>query len=178
MKGKLRVNLYIRASELRVLGDEGENLGVLPLKEALAIAQARGVDLIEVAPEANPPVAKLMEYGKYLYLESKKEKKMRAGAKPSETKAIQIKVATGEHDLELKAKQASKWLTEGHRIKVELYLSGRAKYQEEKFLRDRLDRVLKFITVPYRMAEEVKRGPKGLALVIEREKKVSQYENK
>lgn len=179
MKGKLRTNSHIRAAELRVLGDEGENLGVLPLSEALAIASQRGVDLIEIAPEAKPPVAKLMEYGKYLYLESKKEKKMRAGAKPTETKAIQIKVATGEHDLGLKAKQASKWLAEGHRIKVELFLSGRAKYQEEQFLRERLDRVLKFITVPYRMAEAVKRGPKGLVLVIEREKKTqNENENK
>lgn len=168
MKVKVRTNLYIRAAELRVLDEEGENLGVLSLKEALAIAQSKGLDLIEVAPDAKPPVAKIMEYGKYLYLESKKDKKMRAGAKPTETKAIQIKVATGEHDLELKAKQASKWLTEGHRIKVELYLSGRAKYLQEAFLKERLDRVLKFITEPYKVAEEPKKGPKGLALVIER----------
>ncbi len=144
---------------------------MLPLKEALKLAQDRGVDLIEVVPDAKPPVAKIMEYGKYVYLQNKKDKKARSGAKPSETKAIQIKVATGEHDLELKAKQASKWLTEGHRIKVELYLSGRAKYQEEAFLRERLDRVLKFITEPFKIAEAVKRNPKGLALVIERDKK-------
>jgi translation initiation factor IF-3 len=133
------------------------------------MAKDRGVDLIEVVPDSKPPVAKLMEYGKYVYMESKKAKKMRAGAKPTETKAIQIKVATGEHDLELKAKNASKWLAEGHRIKVELYLSGRAKYQEEQFLRERLDRVLRFITEPFKIAEAPKKGPKGLALVIERD---------
>ena len=171
LKVKVRTNLYIRSAELRVLDEEGQNLGVLPLKEALSIAQSRGLDLIEIAPDAKPPVAKIMEYGKYLYLESKKEKKMRAGAKPTETKAIQIKVATGEHDLDLKAKQASKWLADGHRIKVELYLSGRAKYLEEKFLKERLDRVLKFITEPFKIAEEPKKGPKGLAIVIERAKK-------
>lgn len=170
MKDKVRTNQYIRAVELRVLDEEGQNLGVLPLKEALTLAKSRGLDLIEIAPNANPPIAKIMEYGKYLYLESKKEKKMKAGAKRTETKAIQIKVATGEHDLELKAKQASKWLAEGHRIKVELYLSGRAKFQNEAFLKDRLDRVLKFITEPFKIAEEPKRGPKGLALVIEKEK--------
>ena len=170
MKARVRTNLQIRAAELRVLTDEGENLGVLPLKEALALAQSRGLDLIEVAPDANPPVAKIMEFGKYQYLENKKDKKIKAGAKRTETKAIQIKVATGEHDLQLKAKQASNWLKEGHRIKVELYLSGRTKYQDEKFLRERLDRILQFITEPYKVAEEPKRGPKGLALVIEKAK--------
>lgn len=168
MKQRVRTNLYIRATELRVLDEEGQNLGVLPLKEALALAQSRGLDLIETGPNAIPPIAKIMEYGKYLYLESKKEKKMKAGAKRTETKSIQIKVATGEHDLELKAKQASKWLAEGHRIKVELYLSGRTKYQEQTFLKERLDRVLHFITEPFKVAEEPKKGPKGLALVIER----------
>ena len=154
-----------------MLDEEGGNLGVLPLKEALKLAQDRGLDLIETGPNAAPPIAKIMEYGKYLYLESKKEKKMKAGAKRTETKAIQIKVATGEHDLELKAKQATKWLQEGHRIKVELYLSGRTKYQEQTFLKERLDRVLHFITEPFKIAEEPKRGPKGLALVIERDTK-------
>ncbi|MBP7804800.1 MAG: translation initiation factor IF-3 [Candidatus Pacebacteria bacterium] len=168
MKIRAKTNQYIRATELRVITEDGDTLGVLSLKDALAAAQARGLDLIETGPNAVPPIAKIMEYGKYLYLENKKEKKMKAGAKRTETKAIQIKVATGEHDLELKAKQASKWLAEGHRIKVELYLSGRTKYQEEKFLKERLDRVLRFITEPYKVAEEPKRGPKGLALVIER----------
>jgi translation initiation factor IF-3 len=168
LKARVRTNLQIRATELRVLTDEGENLGLLSLKDALAMAQSRGLDLIEVAPDAKPPVAKIMEYGKYLYLENKKEKKIKAGSKRTETKSIQIKVATGEHDLQLKAKQASKWLAEGHRIKVELYLSGRTKYQDDKFLRERLDRVLLFITEPYKIAEETKRGPKGLSLVIEK----------
>lgn len=145
----------------------------MPLADALKLAQDRGVDLIEIAPEAKPPIAKIMEYGKYVYLKNKKDKKARSGSKPSETKIIQVKVATGEHDLELKAKQASKWLAEGHRIKVELYLSGRSKYQEETFLRERLDRVLKFITEPFKIAEAVKKNPKGLAMVIERDKKPS-----
>jgi len=171
LKNRERTNLYIRAAELRVLDEEGENLGVMATKDALKLAQDRGVDLIEIAPDAKPPIAKIMEYGKYVYLQNKKDKKARSGAKPSETKSIQIKVATGEHDLELKAKNAAKWLKEGHRIKVELYLSGRAKYQEEAFLRERLDRVLKFITEPFKIAEAVKRNPKGLALVIERDKK-------
>jgi translation initiation factor IF-3 len=166
---KERINNQIRAKELRVLVEDGDNLGVLPFADALAKAQELGLDLIEISPNALPPVAKIMDYGKYLYMESKKAKKIRAGAKTSETKAIQIKVGTGDHDLELKAKTASKWLAEGHRIKVELYLSGRAKYMADAFLKERLDRVLKLITENYKISDPAKRGPKGLQLTIERD---------
>ncbi len=148
-------------------------------KDALARAKSVGLDLIEVAPNATPPVAKIADNGKYQYAEAKKAKKMRAGAKATETKSIQVKVGTGEHDLELKAKNASAWLAEGHRIKVELFLAGRTKYMDEKFLRERLDRVLKLITQSFKIAEEVKRGPKGLQLTIEKDnaKKVKPEEN-
>ena len=166
---KERINNQIRALELRVILEEGENLGVISTKEALAKAQELGLDLIEVSPNALPPVAKIMDYGKYQYLEAKKAKKITAGAKTSETTSIQVKIGTGDHDLELKARTASKWLAEGHRIKVELYLSGRTKYMEEKFLRERLDRVLKLITENYKISDPAKRGPKGLALTIEKD---------
>jgi translation initiation factor IF-3 len=166
-----RINNQIRASELRVIGDAGENLGVLPFKEALALAQERGLDLIEVSPGANPPVAKIADYGKYHYEQNKKAKKAKAGVKTSETKSIQVKVGTGDHDLELKAKTASKWLAEGHRIKVELYLAGRTKYMAENFLKERLDRVLNLITEQFKIAEPLKKGPKGMMLTIERDTK-------
>ncbi len=149
---------------------EGETRGVMKLADALALAETEGVDLIEIAPMANPPIAKLMEWGKYQYEIKKKLQKARTGAKPSETKSIQIKIGTGDHDLDLKAKTASKWLKEGHRIKVELFLRGRSKGMEEKFLKERLDRVLHFITEHYKIAEPHKRSPKGLAIVIERDK--------
>ncbi len=164
-----RINHQIKASELRVVDESGANLGVMSLSAALMAAEAAGADLIEISPSAVPPVAKIMDYGKYQYTESKKAKKMKANAKTSETKAIQVKVGTGDHDLELKATTASKWLAEGHRIRVELFLSGRSKYMDEKFLRERLDRVLKLITENYKIAEPVKRGPKGLMLTIERD---------
>jgi len=140
----------------------------LSLSEALTLAGDKGLDLIEISPNANPPVAKIMDFGKYQYEASKKLKKARAGAKPTETKSIQIKIGTGDHDLGLKAATASKWLKEGHRIKVELFLSGRAKYLDEKFLKTRLDRVLHLITEEYKIGESYKRGPKGLTVTIEK----------
>lgn len=166
---KERINNQIRAAELRVIGSEGQNLGIIPLSEALEQARNAGMDLIEISPNAVPPIAKIMDFGKYQYEQNKKQKKARAGAKPTETKSIQVKVATGDHDLELKAKTASKWLKEGHRIKVELFLSGRAKYLNENFLRERLDRVLHLITENFKVAEPIKKGPKGLMLTIERD---------
>lgn len=163
-----RINNQIRAKELRVIDSENQNLGVLSIKEALELAESKGLDLIEISPNANPPVGKIMEFGKYQYEASKKLKKAKAGAKPTETKSIQIKIGTGDHDLELKAKTASKWLREGHRIKIELFLSGRAKYMDEKFLRERLDRVLHLMTEDYKISDSYKRGPKGLFITIEK----------
>jgi translation initiation factor IF-3 len=167
---KERINKQIRADELRVVDAEGENKGVMSLVDALSLAESLGVDLIETGPNARPPIAKLMEYGKYQYEQKKKLQKAKAGAKTTETKSIQIKVGTGDHDLEMKARTASKWLKEGHRIKVELFLRGRSKGMDEPFLKERLDRVLHFVTEHYKIAEPHKRSPKGLAIVIERDK--------
>lgn len=168
---KERINNQIRAVDVRVIGGQGENLGVMNTKEAIALAKSQGLDLIEISPNAVPPIAKIMDYGKFQYEQNKKQKKARAGAKPTETKSVQIKIGTGDHDLELKARNASKWLKEGHRIKVELYLSGRAKYMQEAFLKERLGRILHLITEDYKVAEDYKKGPKGMVITIERDRK-------
>ena len=165
-----RINNQIRAHELRVIDSENQNLGVLSIKDALELAQSKGLDLIEISPNANPPIAKIMDFGKYQYEANKKLKKAKAGAKPTETKSVQVKIGTGDHDLELKAKTASKWLKEGHRIKIELFLSGRTKYMDEKFLKERLDRILHLITENYKISDTYKRGPKGLFITIEKAK--------
>ena len=166
---QIRINNQIRATELRVIDADGTNLGQITTKEALEIAQRQELDLIEISPLANPPVAKIMNYGKFMYELNKKAKKAKAGAKATETKSIQVKVGTGDGDLAQKAKRASTWLKEGHRIKVELFLKGRTKYLDESFLKDRLDRVLHLITEQYKIAEPLKKVPKGLMLTIERE---------
>jgi translation initiation factor IF-3 len=166
-----RINNQIRAAEIRVLSNTGENLGVLSLKEALALAEKEGLDLIEISPSALPPIAKIADYGKYQYEQNKKQKKAKQGAHATETKSIQIKIGTGDNDLSLKARKASQWLLEGHRIKVELFLSGRSKYMPEQFLKERLDRVLHLITENFKVAEPYKRGPKGPMITIERDKK-------
>ncbi len=166
---RLRINNEIRARELRVIGAQGENLGVLSLAEALEAAKRASLDLIEISPAAVPPVAKIADYGRFEYERSKKEKAVKSKAKVSETKEVQIKVGTGEHDMLLKARKAAEWLTEGHRVRAELFLKGRYKGMEEAFLKDRLEKFLHRIPYAYKIAEPVTRSPKGFAGVIERD---------
>lgn len=165
---KIRINHQIRATELRIIGPDGSNMGVMSLKEALEKANELALDLIEISPNANPPVAKITDYGKFQYDERKKEKNTRTKSKTVETKNIQVKVGTGDHDLGLKARKASKWLQDGNRVKIDLFLVGRLKFMDIKFLKERLERVLKLITVDYKTAEEPKKSPKGLTVVIEK----------
>jgi translation initiation factor IF-3 len=153
---------------LRVITAEGENLGVISLTQALAEAQKRGTDLIEISPTAVPPVAKIMDYGKYVYDEKKKAKEAKAKVQTTEVKNIQVKIGTGEHDLELKARKISEWLGEGNRVKVDLFLVGRSKYMDFNFLKERLERVLKLITVEYKIAQDAIKGPKGLTIYVEK----------
>lgn len=167
---RVRINEAIRVPELRVIGENGDNYGVISTKEALEKARELGLDLIEISPNAQPPVAKIMDYGKYQYDENKKLKAQKARVQVVETKSMQVKVATGDNDLMLKAKKASEWLAEGHRIKIDLFLSGRLKYMDEKFLRERLDRLLVLISTPYRVSDPIKKSPKGLTMVIEKAK--------
>ncbi|HEU4677268.1 MAG TPA: translation initiation factor IF-3 [Candidatus Paceibacterota bacterium] len=165
---RVLINQQIRARELRVIDAEGENRGVISKEEALKLAEEAGLDLIEISPMANPPVAKIMDFGKYQYELKKKAKEVKAKSHVTETKSLQVKIGTGEHDLALKAKRAAGWLEEGHRVKIDLFLWGRYKYMDEAFLKERLGRFLKIIPAEYRIADEIKKSPKGFSTTIER----------
>ncbi|MBX4181348.1 translation initiation factor IF-3 [Candidatus Parcubacteria bacterium] len=162
-----RINQQIRSSELRVIGPKGENFGVLTLEEALKRSIDLGLDLIEISPTATPPVAKIADFGKYLYEENKKSKTAKK-SHSVEVKTVQVKLGTGENDLSLKAKKASEWLSEGNRVKVDLFLPGRAKYLDEKFLKERIERMLKLVSVDYKIASHPVKSPKGMTVIIER----------
>lgn len=168
MNIRVRINNQIRATELRVITEDGQNLGILSATEALRKAQEMNLDLIEISPNAIPPVAKIMDYGKFQYTEKKKIKETKSKIQNIEIKSIQVKIGTDEHDLLLKAGKASEWLKEGHRVKLNLFLAGRAKYLNQEFLKGRMDRMLKLITEEYKIAEPATKGPKGLTITIER----------
>ncbi len=165
---RVRINQSIKAKELRVIGALGENLGVIPTRDAQKLADDANLDLIEISPTAVPPVAKIMDYGKYQYELKKKAKEVKAKSHVTETKGVQVKIGTGDHDLSLKAKRVAEWLTEGHRVKIDLFLWGRYKYMEESFLKERLERFLKIVPAEYKIADEIKRSPKGFSTTLER----------
>ncbi len=165
---RTRINQAIRASELRVIGPDNENLGTLTLANALKEAEKRKLDLIEISPNAKPPVAKITDFGQYRYETKRKASVAKAKAHVTETKSVQVKIGTGEHDQQLKAKRAAEWLEEGHRVKVDLFLWGRYKYMEAGFLKERLERFLKIIPTEYKLADEIKKSPKGFTTTLER----------
>lgn len=178
MKEKVLINESIHASELRVVGSEGENIGVVSHAEAMKLAKEAELDLIVISPKAKPPVAKIMDYGKFQYDQKKKQRDIKAKAHVTETKVIQIKIGTGDHDLNLKKSRIEEWLDEGHRIKVDLFLRGRYKYMEFSFLKGKLEDFLKLVTIPFKIADPIKKSPKGLSCTIEREGKAKSSSQK
>jgi translation initiation factor IF-3 len=155
---------------VRLIGPQGENFGVVAIKDAITKAQGFGLDLVEISPNAIPPIAKIVDYGKFLYSENKKQKIIKSKTHTVEVKSLQIKVGTGDHDLNLKAKKASEWLKEGHRVKIDLFLPGRTKYMNEAFLKERMERIFKLIPEDFKIAEAPKKSMKGLTSIIEKAK--------
>ncbi|CDF58476.1 translation initiation factor IF-3 [Thermobrachium celere] len=119
------INEEIRAKELRVVTADGEQLGIMPTKQALEIAEARQLDLVLIAPKAEPPVAKIMDYGKFIYEQQKKEKEAKKKQKQITVKEIRITPNIEEHDLNVKAKNAEKFLKDGDKVKVTVRFRGR-----------------------------------------------------
>lgn len=164
------MNEDIRVPEVRVIGPNGENFGVIKTSDALGRAREIGLDLIEISAQATPPVVKIMDYGKFKYEQKRKDRVTRANTHIVETKTTQVKVGTSERDMHIKASKVALWLREGHRVKVDLFLWGRYKYMEFNFLKERLERFLALIPESYKIADEIKKGPKGLSVVIEPDK--------
>jgi translation initiation factor IF-3 len=167
----VRINNQIRSREVRVVDPDGENLGVMLTTDAIKRAEELSLDLIEISSTSKPPIAKITDYGKFQYEQKKKANTSKLKAHKTETKVIQIKIGTGEHDLNLKAKRISGWLKEGNRVKLDLFLIGRSKYMEFGFLKERLERILKLVSEEYKIADGPKKGPKGLTLILEKQQK-------
>lgn len=119
------MNQEIEAPQVRLIDDQGTMLGVMSPREALAIAQSKGLDLIEIAPTAKPPTCKIMDYGKWKYESKKKEKAAKKNQSIITVKEVQVRPRTDEHDLETKMKHARRFLLEGDKVKVNLRFSGR-----------------------------------------------------
>jgi len=122
---QLRVNRRIRAREVRLIGEEGEQLGVLSLEKALQLASDSDLDLVEVAPTADPPVCRILDYGKYRYEQTKKDRKARKSQRSSLLKEIRIRPRVKEHDIGTKVKIARKLLEDGDKVRFFVVFRGR-----------------------------------------------------
>jgi translation initiation factor IF-3 len=127
----LRINRQIRADKVRVIDEEGRQLGVMLLREALDTAELAGLDLVEVAPGAEPPVCKITDYGKLRYEQSKKEKEGRKAQHVIKVKEIKVSATITEHDLGIKVRQARGFLEKGNKVKVSCFLRGRENARPE-----------------------------------------------
>ena len=120
-----QINEEIRDKELRVISSDGEQLGIMSAKQAQKIADDSGLDLVKIAPQAKPPVCKIMDYSKYRYEQAKREKENRKNQKQIETKEIRLSVTIDVGDFNTKVNQAKKFLASGHKLKVSIRLKGR-----------------------------------------------------
>ncbi|MBO5130828.1 MULTISPECIES: translation initiation factor IF-3 [Romboutsia] len=125
MSKELAINEQIRDKEIRVISDNGEQLGVMSAKEAQTIANNKNLDLVMISPNANPPVCKIMDYGKYKYEQSRKEKESKKKQKVVNIKEVRLRPGIEANDLNTKANQAIKFLKKGDKVKVELRFRGR-----------------------------------------------------
>ena len=133
---EFRVNGEIRSPEVRLIDAEGENIGVVTLKEAMTIAAESGLDLVEVSPQANPPVCRVMDFGKFLYQRAKKDKEARKQQTKIEMKEIRLRPKTNEHHRSFKVKDARNWLEKGMKVKVTIRFRGREMDYPEIALED------------------------------------------
>lgn len=121
-----RVNERIRVREVRLIDDEGQQVGIIPTREALMIARERGLDLVEVGPNSSPPVCRLMDYGRYRYEQSRKERDQRKNQHVTKVKEVRVEPKIGEHDLETKGRQAERFLKSGDKVKLSVLFRGRS----------------------------------------------------
>jgi len=160
------VNNLIKAREVRLIDEAGKQLGVLTFKEALEMAKERGFDLIQVTEKLDPPVCKIMDYGKYLYHLKKREKSAKHHT-GGELKGIRLTFGISDHDLETRVRQAEKFLKKGDRIRIEMKLRGRQKALQG-FAREKIKKFLEALekSIPIKTERELKKQPRGLTMII------------
>lgn len=162
------VNERIRAREVRIVDEKGEQMGIMDLHKALSIAKERDLDLVQVTTKVEPPVCKITDYGKYLYAQKKKEKagKTRAG----EIKGIRLGFGISEHDLEIRVNQTIKFLQKGYKVRIEMKLRGRQKRLAD-FGKEKIGKFLEILKekMPIKIERELKGQARGLTMIISKQ---------
>ncbi len=167
-KNKTRINKKIRAKKVRVIGPEGNNLGVKPIEEALKMAKEKDLDLIEIAPQADPTVVKIYSYDKFRYEKEKEAQKEKKKKKQKDMKRVQITPRSADNDLNTKAKRAERFLKKGHRVEVFMFLKGREK-ANKGFAKQKLNDFLEMVDFPYKQTMKPKYTGRGFTTQIVQE---------
>ncbi|HSR09762.1 MAG TPA: translation initiation factor IF-3 [Bryobacteraceae bacterium] len=141
----MRTNERIRARELRVIDDQGEQLGILTPFDALKIAREKGLDLVEVSPTAQPPVCRIMDFGKYMYEQEKKERQAKKNQKTFVVKEVKFRINVDEHDYQTKKNHVLRFLEEGDKVKATIFFRGR-EMTRQMLGREILQRLIKDIS--------------------------------
>ena len=162
---KPRINNQIRVPQVRLIDDTGNSFGVVETGKALEMARVKDLDLVEIAPHANPPVAKIIDFGKYLYQQEKQIKQQKAKQKTSELKLIKIGLSISEHDALVKIKKLEKFLEEGDKVKIDMFLRGRERANKE-FARERFQHFLSMIQAKHTVEQPLKQLPTGFTTLI------------
>jgi translation initiation factor IF-3 len=161
---RYRINQQIRATRVRAISEDGKNLGEMDLEQAFKIAEENKIDVIEIAPNANPPVVRIMDFGKFKYSEAKKEREHHPKEHTSEVKLLRIGVKTARHDQERMATQAAEFLAEGHKVRIDMVLRGREKALKD-FARERFNAFIALIPGAT-IDQPVGPGPRGFTVML------------
>lgn len=162
---KPRSNEQIRIPEVRLINEKGENIGIVETQKALQMAKQVGLDLVEISKDAKPPVAKIIDMGKYLYQQEKAKKERKAKQKSSELKVIKVGLSISDHDAMIKIKKLEKFLEEGDKVKVEIFLKGRQRANKE-FAREKFKKFIDLISLEYKTDQSIKSLPSGFSMII------------
>lgn len=164
-----RINHWIKAPEVRVVDERGEQLGVLSITDALNLARDRGLDLVEVTDKAVPPVCKIIDFGKFQYQKEKKAKEISKTHKV-EVKNIRLSFNIAKHDIEMKAAQAQKFMEKGDRVRAEIVLRGREKAFGH-MAKQKLEEFKTFIKIPTIVDQPIVKEPRGFYMLLSKGKK-------
>ena len=163
-------NQAIQATEVRVLGADNENFGIMSTKEALAMAREKELDLVEINPKADPPVCKMIEFTQFKYQKEKEARKQKAKSHIAELKGIRLSIRISDHDMDVRKKQAEKFLERGDKVRIEIILRGRERGKAD-IAKEVIQRFVEILTEEraLRFEQEITRqGGKMTAIVVKK----------
>ncbi|MCS7228681.1 MAG: translation initiation factor IF-3 [Candidatus Kryptonium sp.] len=164
------MNEQIKVPRVRVIDENGQSLGIMNTRDALKLAEERGYDLVEVAPQANPPVCRLMDYGKYKYEKQKEEKLQKKQKSASVLKELRFHPNTGEHDFQFKARHAKEFILDGHKVKAQVIFKGREILHTE-FGERILKRLIEFLSDVARVEQDIRLEGSSMSVIFAPDRK-------